>query len=37
MSKCRRCKEKVDKYTTMFGYCKLCQIELQGTTAEENE
>jgi len=22
---CRKCKEEVDKYSTMFGYCPICR------------
>jgi len=27
-SRCRRCKKKVDKNATMFGYCHQCMVDL---------
>jgi len=26
---CRKCKKKVGKYTTMFGYCEECREEMK--------
>lgn len=33
--KCRDCKKEVDKKTTIFGYCRDCQIALGGEPNEE--
>ena len=37
MSKCRECGKEIDRYTTMFGYCKKCCVELGGEPTEELE
>ena len=37
MVKCRRCKKKVEKYATTFGYCPNCLRELGGNQPKKEE